>query len=194
MTAYDDKTIRQLRQFFKRFNAFMVWLWRLGFRRWVNFWPGITGRIMVIIQTGRKTGLQRRTPVNYANVEGEIYCTAGFGAMSDWYRNIQVNPQVEIWFPDSWWSGVAEDISQDDKRISLLRQVITASGIVGPLFGVNPKKMTDPAFDQATSYYRLIHIRREQKLSGSGGPGDLAWLWIPILIILLIIVMLPKYI
>ena len=160
MTTYDAKTIYNLRRFFKRFNVFMVWLWRLGFRRWVNFWPSVSGRIMVIIHTGRKSDLRRRTPVNYANVEGEIYCTAGFGSISDWYRNIQANPQVEIWLPDGWWSGTAEDISQDEQRIPLLREVIIASGIVGPLFGVNPSKMTDQEIDQATADYRLIHIRR----------------------------------
>jgi deazaflavin-dependent oxidoreductase (nitroreductase family) len=192
MAAYDSKTINNFRRFFKRLNFFMVWMWRLGFRRYVNFWPAVVGRIMVIINTGRKTGLRRRTPVNYSIVKSEIYCTAGYGASSDWYLNIQANPQVEIWLPNSWWAGVAEDISRSEQRIPLLRQVIIASGIVGPLFGVNPKKMTDQEFDQATTNYRLIHIRREQKLKGPGGPGDLAWIWIPILVVLAILVLLPR--
>ena len=106
---------------------------------------------------------------------------------SDWYHNIQANPQVEIWLPDGWWSGTAEDISQDERRIFLLRQVIIASGIVGPLFGVNPRKMTDQEIDQATASYRLIHIRRKQQLQGPGGPGYLAWVWLPTLILLLIL-------
>jgi len=194
MTTYDTKTIHNLRWFFKRLNFFMIWMWRLGFRRWVNFWPSVTGRIMVITHTGRKTGLRRRTPVNYANVGNEIYCTAGLGAISDWYLNLQANPQVEIWLPDSWWAVTAEDLSQDERRIPLLRQVIIASGIVGPLFGVNPRKMTDQEFDQASADYRLIHIRPTQKMSGPGGPGDLAWVWIPILAILLILVLLPRFI
>ena len=193
MTSYDAETIDSLRRFFKRFNIFMVWFWRLGLGRWMNFWPGVTGRIMVVIHTGRNTGLKRRTPVNYVYVDGEIYCTAGFGTMSDWYRNIQVNPLVEMWLPDVWWSGVAKDISQDERRISILRQVIIASGMVGPLFGVDPHKMTDQDFDRATADYRLIHIRRLQKLSGPGGPGDLAWLWIPALIILFILILLMIY-
>jgi deazaflavin-dependent oxidoreductase (nitroreductase family) len=193
MTTYDSKTLDDLRQSFKRLNFFMLWMWRLGFRRYVNFWPAVLGRIMVITHTGRKTGLRRRTPVNYAIVGIDIYCTAGYGALSDWYLNIQANPQVEIWLPDSWWAGVAEDISQDEQRIPLLRQVIIASGIVGPLFGVNPKKMTDQELDKATTNYRLIHIRREQRLKGPGGPGDLAWIWIPILVVLIVLALLPSF-
>lgn len=193
MTTLDPNTLNSTRRFFKRFNIFMLWMWRLGFRRWVNIWPSVIGRIMVIVHTGRKSGIRRRTPVNYALVEDEIYCTAGFGAGSDWYRNILANPQVEIWLPDSWWAGEAVDISQDERRIPFLRQVIIASGIVGPLFGVDPGKMTDQEIDQATRDYRLIHIWRKERLSGPGGPGDLAWIWIPFSVLLLILYLLSRF-
>ena len=49
----------QYRLAFKRFNVFMIWMWRLGFRRWINCWPSVGGRIMVIVHTGRVTGLKR---------------------------------------------------------------------------------------------------------------------------------------
>ena len=150
MTTLNPDTENTLRQVFKRFNPFMVGLFRLGLGWMVNFWPAVGGRIMVITHTGRKSGLRRRTPVNYAPIDGDLYCTAGFGAASDWYRNILANPEVEVWLPGDWRRGRAEDISQDPRRIPLLRQVIIASGVVGPLFGVNPHKMDDAAFDQVT--------------------------------------------
>jgi deazaflavin-dependent oxidoreductase (nitroreductase family) len=180
MTTLNPDTENALRHAFKRFNPFMVGLFRLGLGRMVNFWPAVGGRIMVITHTGRKTGLRRRTPVNYAPVDGDLYCTAGFGAVSDWYRNIQANPEVEVWLPGDWRRGVAEDLSQDPRRIPLLRKVIIASGVVGPMVGVNPRKMDDAVFDQATSKYRLVRIRQGERLRGPGGPGDLAWVWIPL--------------
>jgi deazaflavin-dependent oxidoreductase (nitroreductase family) len=176
-------TENALRQAFKRFNPFMVGLFRLGLGWAVNIWPAIGGRIMVITHTGRKSGLRRRTPVNYAPIDGDLYFTAGFGAHSDWYRNIMADPQVEVWLPGEWRGGRAEDISQDTRRIPLLRQVIIASGVVGPLFGVDPHKMSDQEFDQVTSKYRLLRIRLKERLSGPGGPGDLAWVWIPMALI-----------
>ena len=75
-------TEQRLRRIFKIFNRFMLLLWRLGLGSWGNG-TEFGGSIMVIKHTGRKTGLTRYTPVNYAVVDGDIYCTAGFGSGSD---------------------------------------------------------------------------------------------------------------
>ncbi|MFQ5343399.1 MAG: nitroreductase family deazaflavin-dependent oxidoreductase [Anaerolineae bacterium] len=177
MTIADPRIEEGLRQGFKYLNRFMLLMWRLGLGSWINFWPDVGGRIMVIIHTGRKTGIRRHTPVNYAVVDGEIYCTAGFGAISDWYRNIMANPQVEVWLPDGWWAGMAEDITDSEERTALLRQVLIASGFAAPAAGVYPKRMTDQELEAATANYRLIHIHRTEARTGAGGPGDLAWVW-----------------
>jgi deazaflavin-dependent oxidoreductase (nitroreductase family) len=135
------------------------------------------GYILVIKHTGRKTGLTRFTPVNYATIDGDIYCTSGFGKSADWYRNIQSNPEVEVWLPNSRWAGVAEDVTDAENRTELLRHVITASGFAGPLFGINPKNLADDDYETLLESYRLIRIQRAEALTGSGGPGDLAWIW-----------------
>lgn len=194
MDTKSAQTNDAYRQAFRRFNHFMIWLWRLGFRRWVNFWPSVIGRIMVLTHIGRKSGLRRQTPVNYARVDGDLYCTVGFGHVSDWYRNILANPNVEVWLPDGWWAGVAEDISDDERRIPLLREVVIASGFAGPMFGVNPQTMSEQELAAATKEYRLIRIQLTQQLSGPGGPGDLAWIWVPISLVLGLFILLPKFV
>lgn len=165
-----------LRGIFKTFNRFMVLLWRLGLGSYGNGsrWGG---SVMVIKHTGRRSGLSYLTPVNYATVDGDIYCTAGFGLKSDWYRNLLANPDVEVWLPDGRWAGVAQDVTETSERAVLFRQVIIGSGFAGPLFGVNPKKLTDVDLDALLETYRLVRIRRAEALTGAGGPGDLAWVW-----------------
>lgn len=148
------------RRIFKRFNHFMLLMWRLGLGRWINAWPAVGGRIMVLRHTGRKTGLRRQTPVNYARINGDVYCTSGFGASSDWYRNLMANPQVEVWLPDGRWVGEAEDVSDGEQRLQWMRQVLIASGFAAYLAGINPRRMTDNDLAAATSDYRLIRIRR----------------------------------
>ncbi|MCA9921310.1 MAG: nitroreductase family deazaflavin-dependent oxidoreductase [Anaerolineales bacterium] len=165
-----------LRQIFKRFNRFMLILWRFGLGSWGNG-TQYGGYIMVIKHIGRKTGLVRHTPVNYAEINGDIYCTAGFGRISDWYRNMQANPQVEVWLPNGRWAGIAEDVTRMEGRASIFRQVIIASGFAGPLFGVNQKKLSDTEMERFLEDYRLVRIRRTEALTGPGGPGDLAWVW-----------------
>jgi deazaflavin-dependent oxidoreductase (nitroreductase family) len=167
----------QLRQAFKYGNRFMLWMWRLGLAKFINLSPETIGRIMVLTHVGRKTGAVRKTPVNYCIVNNDIYCTAGFGSISDWYRNILKNPQVEVWLPEGWWQGKAEDVSHHPDRVELLRQVLIASGFAARSVGLQPKTMTGEEIEAATSDYKLIRIRRTAACTGAGGPGDLAWIW-----------------
>ncbi len=149
----------------------------MGWGKQINIWPAGLGRIMVIKHRGRKSGKEYLTPVNYALVDGEIYCTAGFGSLSDWYRNIKADPHVEVWLQDGWWAGEAEEITSPELRLPLIRAVIIDSGFAGPMFGVDAHQLDDQQLAQATQDYRLIHIKRLQARTGSGGPGDLAWVW-----------------
>ena len=181
----DSKQEEELRQFFKGFNRFMLYMWRLGLGKWVNAWPERGGQIMVLSHIGRKSGLQRRTPVNYALIGGDLYCTAGYGRLSDWYRNIKVNPVVEVWLPEGWWDGEAEDVSESAERLSLMRDVLIASGFAAEAAGIHPKTMSDDELADATAKYRLIRIRRTTARTGAGGPGDLAWVW-PVATLLLL--------
>ena len=148
------------RRIFKRLNPFMLLMWRLGLGRWINAWPAVGGRIMVLGHTGRRSGLRRQTPVNYAQVNGDVYCTAGFGPGSDWYRNLLANPGVEVWLLDGRWEGRAEDVSECDEHLPRLRQVLIASGFAAYLAGINPHRISDEELAAASSGYRLIRIRR----------------------------------
>jgi len=167
----------RLRQGFKVFNRFMLLLWRLGLGPLQNVWPEVSGSILVITHTGRKTGLRRRTPVNYAIVGDAIYCTAGFGGESDWYRNIMAHPEIEIWLPDGRWTADVEDASNAPERLAMMRKVLIGSGFAAYLAGINPKRISDPELEKATATYKLVRIHRRTPCTGPGGPGDLAWVW-----------------
>jgi deazaflavin-dependent oxidoreductase (nitroreductase family) len=153
-----SKQMKMLRKIFHAMNPFMVFMWKIGMGRMINIWPAGFGRIMVIKHRGRKSGKEYLTPVNYALMDGEIYCTAGFGSVSDWYRNMRANPNIELWLPEGKRKARAEDVSDSPKRLFLLRQVIIASGFAGPLFGINPRKLNDEQLDAISKEYRLVHF------------------------------------
>jgi deazaflavin-dependent oxidoreductase (nitroreductase family) len=166
-----------LRQFLKYVSRFHIAMWRLGLGPWLGLRPDWWSQIMVITHIGRKSGLKRRTALNYALVDGEIYFVAGFGSGSDWYRNVVKNPQVEVWLPNGWWEGEVEDVSDSPRRLRLMREIIIASAFVGRLAGLDAQAMSDDQLERVTSEYRLLHIARTEARTGPGGPGDLAWVW-----------------
>lgn len=162
ITKFTPQQLNSLRRLFRAMNGFMVFLWKIGLGKAINIWPAGFGRIMVIKHRGRKSGKEYLTPVNYAVVDGEIYCTAGFGSISDWYRNIRVNPQIEIWLPEGKRKMRAEDISDSPRRLFLLRQIIIASGFAAPLFGIDPRKLDDEQLDGISKEYQLVHFQPQR--------------------------------
>lgn len=150
-----------MRSFFRLFNRFMLWMWHNGMGAYINAWPPVTGRIMVLTTHGRKSGLSRQTPVNYAEIDGDIFCTAGFGAVSDWYRNILKDSKVEVWLPDDRrWSGRAEEVEAGPQRLVWLRTVLQNSGFAAFVAGINPYSIKDDRLEKACRDYRLIRIKK----------------------------------
>lgn len=67
-----------------------ITLWRLGL-------APLLGRYLVLItHTGRKSGLPRRTMVEFHKLDGTRYVPCAFGPRSHWYRNIEADPLVTL--------------------------------------------------------------------------------------------------
>ena len=78
----------------------------------------VYGKLVLLLTTvGRKSGLPRVTPLQYEEVDGLFYVAAARGQQADWFRNIVVNPRVEIRVRDRHFPGLAEPIT-DPARIA----------------------------------------------------------------------------
>ncbi len=73
--------------------------------------------VLLLTTTGRKSGRRRVTPLQYEEINGNFYLGASLGGKSDWVRNIQADPQVEIRVKRRCFSGRAE-IIQDTGQIA----------------------------------------------------------------------------
>jgi len=160
----ENHAVRQILKFVNTF--FMIPLFRLGLGAFVG--NPITGYIMVLRTVGRKTGKARYFPVNYAIVNGDIYCMVGFGKGTHWYRNIQSQPNT-------------------GEYLSIMRQLLKNSGFVGLMAGMNPFSMSDSELREKTKDYPLVRIRPTGVGSGAGDAGG--WLWILMLVVTVVVLL-----
>lgn len=176
----EPKGLELLRRVFHQMNRGMVLLWRLGLGGFADVWPQGFGRLLVIEHTGRRSGSRYRTPLNYTIVGDDLYCVAAFGERSDWYRNLLATPDTAVWLPDGRWEASVADVSDDPKRVDLMRRVLIDSGFAAHLFGLHPHHIGDEDLAEATATCRLLRIRPLRRRKAPDGPGDLTWIWYPI--------------
>lgn len=177
----EPKALEVLRRAFHQMNRGMVLLWRLGLGRLADVWPKGFGRLLVIEHTGRRSGSRYLTPVNYTTFGDDLYCVAAFGERTDWYRNLLATPNTAVWLPNGRWEASVADVSDDPQRIHLMRKVLIDSGFAAHLFGLHPQHIGDADLAEATATYRLLRIRPVRRQAARDGPGDLTWIWFPLL-------------
>ena len=78
----------------------------------------LIGRVLLLLTTtGRKTGLARVTPLQYELIDGVYHIGAVFGVKTDWVRNIQADPRVQVCVKGETFNGRAE-VSTDPEDVA----------------------------------------------------------------------------
>jgi deazaflavin-dependent oxidoreductase (nitroreductase family) len=176
-----------LRRIFRFFNrCFMVPMFRLGMGPF--FGNPFSGYIMVIKTLGRKSGKTRYSPVNFAILNGCVYCVAGFGRASDWYRNLSAAPRVDLILPGGGVSGVCETVSDPVEQRLALRQILKNAGFAGFFEGFNPFTVSDDELLRKAGNLPVVRIRPNGLANGPSDPGG--WAWISVLLIIIILLVL----
>jgi deazaflavin-dependent oxidoreductase (nitroreductase family) len=145
------------RTFFSLFNRFaVVPAFKMGLGRFVG--NPITGRIMVLKNTGRKSGKARYTPLDYAEIDGKVYCFQGRHLKGKWYLNVKANPDVEVFLPGGNSAGHAEEVTDTQERTRAIREVLKNGGIGGFIYGFNPFTASDLVIQEKTRGIPIIRI------------------------------------
>jgi deazaflavin-dependent oxidoreductase (nitroreductase family) len=84
-------------------------------RGWIVGWL-----ILLLRHTGRKSGKQYATPLQYEKINGAYYIGAARGAKADWFRNIQANPQVQVSVGRRNFKALAEPVTDPEKVADFL--------------------------------------------------------------------------
>lgn len=105
--------------------------------------PMMSGRILVINVTGRKTGKLYRLPVGYVEHDGAIL----IGTAGKWRRNLPAHPQVTVLLHGKQRQATAEVITDQDRATELYRPILAKNPIHGKYakIGIEPDGTPNPA-------------------------------------------------
>jgi deazaflavin-dependent oxidoreductase (nitroreductase family) len=177
-----------MRRLFWYLNKFfMVPMFRLGMGPFVG--NPITGYIMVLKTIGRKTQKTRYTPVNYTLKNGYVYCMAGFGRISHWYKNLKANPNLEIILPSGPIAGVMEEVSNHNEALEAAREIFKNAGFAVIFEGYTPyKAVPDEKIEIVLKRAPILRIRPTGVGSGASDPSG--WVWIALIAFALLVLYL----
>ena len=72
-------------------------------------------RVLLLVHTGRRSGLRRETVLEVADREGLApIVVSGFGPASDWFRNLQKHPRVQVTWAGRRFEAGASILSQTE--------------------------------------------------------------------------------
>jgi deazaflavin-dependent oxidoreductase (nitroreductase family) len=81
----------------------------------------LSGSVMLITYTGRRTGRRRTIPVMYARADATLLVNVGLAERKRWWRNLQDGAPVEVLVERRSARGRAEAITGDEARTELDR-------------------------------------------------------------------------
>ncbi len=137
----DMKQQRKIIKKFKLANYFFNPLYRIGLLPLLGF-----SRIfLLLITTGRNSGKRRISPLEYHRIDGIIHIFSGRGEKSDWFQNLNRNPDdVSVKLGFRSFKPKIKIIHDSKEKLSVIRWYVkTHPTSAQYLFGWN-KKTDDP--------------------------------------------------
>ncbi len=115
MSGLTGKPVRK-QPLLKALMRLPIWLyrWNLG---WL-----MGGRFLMLTHTGRKSGLERQAVIEVVGHDeetGAYFVASGWGAKSDWYRNVQKTPRVKVQVRNRRYEALAGTISVGEAETRL---------------------------------------------------------------------------
>jgi len=147
-------------------------LWRLGLGRLMG------GYLMLLTHTGRKTGLPRRTMVEYHKVGGRKYAPVAFGPESDWFKNISIQPQVTVQTSNGAEGARAVRVEDDRELLAVYYRFKRRDPPLTKWF-LNSIDIQDDPIDLLTKKDRVYWLRFDPIREETPSPlsSDLVWIW-----------------
>ena len=173
--------------------------WRLAMFKWpVQLWrlglgPVMGHHMVLITQTGRKSGLPRRTMTELYRINGRKYAPSGFGRRAQWYRNIEADPRVTIQTADGVEPMRAVRVVEDDELLNIMEGVQRRSQAMYKLIlaSLEIEPTTEDILAKKERIYWLRFDPTDEP-TPPPLPADLVWLWPAAVVTVVLAWMLAK--
>jgi deazaflavin-dependent oxidoreductase (nitroreductase family) len=104
---------------------------------WVIGWV-----ILLLRHTGRKSGKQYATPLQYELIDGDYFIGAARGRNADWFQNILADPRVDVSVGRKSFKAVAEPITDPQQIAGFLEYRLKHHPLmVGLMMGMHKMPM-----------------------------------------------------
>jgi deazaflavin-dependent oxidoreductase (nitroreductase family) len=162
-----------------------VQLWRLGLA------PILGQFMMLITQTGRKSGQPRRTMTESYRIGDKYYAPCAFGERAQWYKNIAADPRVTIQTAHSSQSSIAVRVSNSDEILAVMAAVEDRSSAIHDMYLDYLDIRPDPE-DIIAKKDRIYWFRFDPTDETTPPPleADLAWVLPAALLVFLVVIVL----
>lgn len=135
----------------------------------------LTGSLMVLRTRGHRSGLWRDAPLGYVILDGNVYFCAGFGRPTQWLRNIEADPHVELILPARAVVGIAEEVTDPIEWSRAMRALLSSMGIIGRATVGDVRRASDEGLRALAGGFPLVRVRVTGLGSGPFDPGGLGW-------------------
>jgi deazaflavin-dependent oxidoreductase (nitroreductase family) len=135
-----------------------------------------TGYLLLLRTRGRRTGLTREVPLGYVVLDGALYCCAGFGEQTAWYRNVLADGRVEVVLPGRTFVGRASPVTDPDEWLRAYRALMGSLGVVSRSVLGDVRSMDDQTLLARHRTIPLVRISPTAVVAGALDPGGHAWL------------------
>jgi deazaflavin-dependent oxidoreductase (nitroreductase family) len=88
--------------------------------------------VMLLTTRGRKSGLRRTTAISFMPLGDRLIVFSGWGRSSNWYRNVQADPEVEVQVGRRRMRATARLVPDPEERKRLMLQMQGRSSGCGP--------------------------------------------------------------
>lgn len=147
-----------------------ILLYRLG----LGF---VVGRLfMVLTTTGRKSGQPRRTAIEFHEFEGKPTVMSGWGAKTDWYRNLQASPLATV---QTWRGAQSVRARRIDSEEELRRAFDWARSnpTMRNMMKLARFEMAQEQFIAEKERFTLITFEPTDQPAPPPLKADLVWIW-----------------